>query len=59
MFNKIYHRPVETILTIAWSIWNHRNNLISDKYDAKPGHIFNVAVPLMNGMILLRLVFPT
>lgn len=55
----VYHRPMKIILVAAWSIWAYRNNVIFNNSDAKPTHIINLAVKILNRLdtIILHVEF--
>lgn len=56
-YNKMYQRPLEKILAIAWSIWICRNNMIFRNCDISSVHIINLNVNLFDTIRIYNIAF--
>lgn len=50
VYKKLYHRPLETISIIVWSIWTFRNKVIFRNSCVKTAHVINITVKLFDDM---------
>lgn len=35
-YKKIFHNPLEKVITVAWAMWNHMDNVIFRNYTCNP-----------------------